>query len=62
MLIVCLSDGRGEIQQGRSAGDTNGHRLLQALTHAQGIEACATLIGDGIALDIGTLVEVVHDG
>jgi hypothetical protein len=61
MLVVSLSDGRGEIQKRRTASDTNGYRLLQALAHTQGIETCATLIGDGIAHDVGTFGEIMHD-
>ena len=35
---------------------------MQTQAHAQSIEACRALVGDGIALDIGTGVEVMDNG
>ena len=62
MLIVSLGHGRGEVQQCRATGDTHYDGAFQSLRHAQGIEARTTLVGDGIALDLRTRVEVMHDG
>ena len=62
MLIISLGNGWGEIQQGRTTGDTDDHGLLESLSHAQGIEARRTLVGDGVTRDVRALVEVMRDG
>ena len=62
VLVISLCHSRSQVQQCGTTGDTDGDRLCQTQSHTQGIEACATLIGHGIALNIRTLVEVMHDG
>ena len=62
MLIERLGNGRGEVEQGRATGDTDGDGCLQGLRHAYGIEARRTFISYRVAPDVGTLVEVMHNG
>ena len=62
VLIISLSHSRSQIEQGRTTGDTDGNGFTKALAHAQGIEACTPLVGNRIALDVRTLVEVMHNG
>ena len=62
MLIISLCHSWSKVQQGCTAGDTDGDWLLQALAHAQGIEACRALIRHRIAFDIRTHIEIMHDG
>ena len=62
VLIVSLSNGWCQIEQGRATGDADDDGLVQGLCHAQGIEASRALVGDGPARDVRTLVEVMHDG
>ena len=62
VLIPRLSHSRRKVEQGRTAGDADADRLIQSLHHAQGIEARRAFVGDGIAADVGTLVQVVDDG
>ena len=62
VLIPSLSNCRNKIQQGCARRDTDRHRQASTLAHAQSIESCRTLIGYGMARDIGTLREIVHNG
>ena len=62
VLIVSLGYGRCQVEQRRAAGDTHHYRLVGGLRYAKGKETCGTLVGDGIARDVGALIEVVHDG
>ena len=62
MLIPGLCHGGGEIEQGSAGGDTYDYRLIELQRHAQGIEACRALVGDGITGDVGTFVQVVDNG
>ena len=62
MLVVSLSHGWSEVEQGSATSDTDHHRLMECLYHAKGIEARTALISDGIALYVGTLIQIVHDG
>ena len=62
VLVVGLGNGRQQVEQGRARRDAHHHRLIRALRHAQGIEARRALVGDGIAGDVGTLVQVMYDG
>ena len=62
MLIESLGHGRSQIEQGRARSDTNHYRSVCILRHAKGIETRRPLIGDGVARDVRTLVEVVRNG
>ena len=62
VLIVGLGYGGRKIEQGRAAGDAYHDWLVERLCHAYGIEARAALVGDRMALDVWTLVQVVDNG
>ena len=62
MLILRLSHGWKKIEQCRSRRDTDHHGKTRTLAHAQRIESRRTLIGNGMAHDIGTLREIMHNG
>ena len=62
MLIPGLGDGGSQIEQRSATGDTDNDGGMESLHHAKGIKACRTLVGDGITLNAGTLVQIVDDG
>ncbi len=61
MLIEGLCGGWCNIKQSRPAGHTNDHGLISNLTYAEGEEASRPFVGNGIAIDLGTFVEIVND-
>ena len=62
MLIPGLCDGGSQVEQCRATGDADNDGGVKGLHHAKGIETCRTLVGDGVALDVGTLVQIMDDG
>ena len=62
VLIVGLGHGGREVEQGRAAGDADDDRLVGGLGDAEGEESGGALVGDGVARDVGALVQVVHNG
>ena len=61
VLIVSLSHSRCQVQQGSTRCNANHHWSVQHLSHTQCIESRTAFICHRIALDIRTLVQVVHD-
>ena len=62
VLVPGFGNGRSQVEQGRPAGDADGDRLVEGLHHAECVEARRPLVGDGVALYVGTLAEIMHDG
>ena len=62
VLIPSLSNGWGQVEQGRTAGDADDDRLVESLHHTEGIESRRPFVGNGIARDVGALVQVMDDG
>ena len=62
MLIERLGHCWSKIEQSRSTGDANRHGTVYGLRHAEGIEACRTLVGHRVTFYFWYLVEVVDNG
>ena len=62
LLIVGLGNSWCHIEQRRTRGNADNNRFVKRLRHSQGIETRRAFVGDGIALDVRALVEVVYDG
>ena len=61
MLIISLGNGRCQVQQCRPTSHTDRNGFVQTLCHAQGVEARRALVGNGEALNIRALVQVMDN-
>ena len=62
MLIMSFCHGRGKIEECSTRCDAYHNRLVGSLCYSECKEACRTLVGDRVAVDVRALVKVVYDG